>query len=38
MITQQDLDNFVKACLEKGWNVRYHNHPKTRAKWDIKKK
>lgn len=34
MITQQDLDYFIKVCLAKGWRVRVHNHLKTKANWD----
>ena len=26
-------DQVIELCNRKGWNLRYHNHPKTRAGW-----
>lgn len=30
---ETELDGLIQKCLAKGWMVRFHNHPKTRANW-----
>jgi hypothetical protein len=34
--SKADIDRLVTACLAQGITVRYHNHPRTRAKWGDK--
>lgn len=33
LATREEMDIFVSRCIDKGWTVRYRNHPKTKANW-----
>jgi hypothetical protein len=32
-MTNEQIQRLIEICNEKGWHIRYHNHPKTRENW-----
>jgi len=34
MLNSNDITRLIEICLEKGWTIKFHNHPKTKARWE----
>jgi len=34
MLSQELADRLIRVCLDKGWTIRLHTHPKTRQNWE----